>query len=277
MFIWGEENKNAYWVIMINSLVYFLLAYFFIITLTNLSSIFFAKLSGFDATLYYWGASVETGTENWDKSTIFGVFLLGPGIALIAGIIFERLYKRTRKYITHIKLFFLWGFTISFSYFFGNIIVGAFFNFGIGVAFRALSIPLFIRILLALVSVAALFFIGKYSAQHILVSFNSYYIKINPDQFKSLLNAQLLDPFFFGNVIIFLLKIPHQDEFYYLDTLILLMMSIFIIPVYITNKQTFSVNFKRKNKRFEFQTKPLILLLILILVFRIGLSYGFNI
>lgn len=29
MFIWGEENKNAYWVIMINSLVYFLLAYFF--------------------------------------------------------------------------------------------------------------------------------------------------------------------------------------------------------------------------------------------------------
>ncbi len=276
MFIWEKENKKAYGVIMINSLIYFLLAYFFVIIISNLSSIFFAKLSGFDATLYYYGFLLDKGTENWDNSTILGVFLLGPGITLLTGIIFERLYGKTRKHTTHIKLFYLWGFIISFSYFFGNVIVGAFFNFGIGAAFRALSIPIIIKVLIAVISMSALVLIGKYSTRHILISFNSYFIRINPEQINSLLNAQLLFPFLFGNVIIFLLKIPHQDEFYYLDTFVLLWLGIFIIPIYFINKQALSIKFKRKNNRFELQTAPLVLLLILILVFRIGLSFGLN-
>lgn len=277
MFIWGEENTKACWVIMINSLVYFLLAYFFLIILTNLSSIFFAKLSGFDATLYYYGFFLDLGTKGWDDNSIFGVFLIGPGITLLTGVIFEKLYREKRKYITHIKLFYLWGFIISYSFFFGNIIVGAFFNFGIGVVFRALSIPFIVRILIAVISIVALILKGKYSAWHILISFNSYFIQINPIQIRSLLNTQILVPFYFGNVIIFLLKIPHQEEFYFLDSLVLLCLAFFIIPLYITNKQIKTVNFKRKNKRFEFQVKPFVLLLILILLFRIGLSYGLTI
>jgi len=174
-------------------------------------------------------------------------------------------------------LFYLWGFIISFSYFFGNIIVGTFFNFGIGVAFRALSIPFIIRVPIAVISIVALAFIGKYSVRHILISFNSYFIKINPDQLKSLLHAQLLDPFFFGNIIIFLLKIPYHAEFNFLDTLTLFWLGVLIIPVYIANKQTGTVNFKRNNKRFELQAKPLLLLIILILAFRIGLSYGLQV
>ena len=269
------ENKNKkFWIIVVNSLVYFLLAYLVVIILTNSFSILLANFEGVRGKLYYYGFDVLSETSHWSGELTFLVFFFGIGFSFFLGLIFERLYKRTRRHSYHFKMFYLWGYFLSFTWFFGNLLVGTFFFYGTGVIFEQFSLPWLFRIAAGLLAFIALIYLGVYAARGFQISLNTYLGYIERPELKWLLTAQFLYPVIIGNVFIFFLKIPEYNHVNMMDTIVWLTMVIPAISLFINLSGLPSIRFKQKNQSIRVFQVPLIICISALLVYRIGLMKG---
>jgi hypothetical protein len=246
----------------------------------NLFSILLAKSIGFDAELYFYGFLLS-GKE-WFSDEVIVVFLFGNSFSLLLGLIFERLYKRQRRYLKKRKIFFLWVYIISFTWFLGNVIVGAIFNFGIGAAFRAMNIPLILRIFLALGAIFLLVFLGYKAQKHVRVSANLYYPVLPSQNIGDYFRLQVLLPALLGIIIVMLFKIPYLGHFEYMDLYVLLPIVFFIGGLYfqignldeIVFKSHRSSSSKLLSNQCQLAYIPLTILLAILVIIRIGLRNG---
>ncbi|MEA3444219.1 MAG: hypothetical protein U9R19_05770 [Bacteroidota bacterium] len=272
----SSQNTKASIVIVLNSLVYFLLAYFFVITISNVFSILMGKISGFNGILYYYGFEFLEDNTRWAKGNIFLIFGLGIGITFFMGVAFERWYKKIRRQYIKAKLFILWVCIISFTWFFGNIVVGAFLNFGLGAAMRAFSIPFFMRIVAAIVASTALVGLGYYFKIHVFISSNMYYRQLPHSKLDSFFFKQIIIPALLGILIVMLFKYPHSSKYQYMDILCLLPF-IFIGFGGLIERSVFpSLRKSRKYDTFKINFQSLFFLLILLAAYRFGLADGLH-
>ena len=261
--------KDKYRVVTLNSLIYFLLAYYSVILLTNGFSLLLAKLYGYNGTLYHFGVILDIKEWQWSDNFVFLIFFLGTAFPLLLGIIAAKKYRKIRRRSCNYKMFFLWAYLISASYFFGNLLVGVIFYFGFGAVFVSYSVPLIIKILFGVIAVFVLIMIGKNSVWNTIISFNSYFQEVYRQDISKYLNVQILYPALIGNVIIFLLKIPHHSEFSYHDTYVLLCMFIVIISIYASPNDRLPMKLRKTEDSFSLQKTPLILAIIFIVLIRV--------
>lgn len=269
-----QKKNKEFWIIVINSLAYFMLAYLVIIVLTNSFSILLAHFEGVRGRLYYYGFDVLSESSYWSSELTFLIFFFGIGFSFFLGLIFERLYKRIRRYSMHSKIFYLWGYFLSFTYFFGNLLVGTYFFYGTGVIFQQFSIPWIFRIASGFIAFAALVYLGIYAARGFQISLNSYLLSIERRELRWLLTAQFLYPAIIGNVFIFFLKIPEYNHVNMMDTIVWLTMIIPSISLYISLSSLPSIRFKHKNSGIRILGVPLIVCIIALLIYRVGLMNG---
>ncbi len=269
--------------ITINSLVYFLIAYYFVVFSFNAFSMVIASWLGFDVELFYYGY-VWSGRE-WTIDYAILVFFVGNSLTLIYAVIFQRLYRKQRKYVKGIKVLYLWIYLIAIMWFLGNIIVGSIFNFGIGTALRAYRVPFFMRAILAMASIFALLFLGFKAQKHVRVSANLYFSRLKQKAFKGYLIQQIVLPTVIGILVIILLKIPYVDMYNYADILILLTMIFFIVGLFYKQKKQSSINFKNhgvigesnnNNKYCRISYFPMAIMFIVLALVRIGLMDGLS-
>jgi len=266
--------------IVVNSTIYFVIAYYFVVFSYNLFSILLAKALGFEGELFYYGF-VNTG-KAWTRSDIILVFFVGNALTLLMAFLFERFYKKQRKYYRGIKMLFLWIYLVSIIWFLGNIIVGAFFNFGIGAAVRAFKVPFFLRLLLAIVAIYFLIFLGLKAQKHVRVSANLYYPRLLRRQTRKFFVYQIILPVFFGLIIIVLLKIPHVPMYHYVDIYLLLTIVFFIGGLFYKARSHGSMAFKTHNtEKKQLRRKgcnvaviPLLAMFAVLALIRIGLNSG---
>ena len=109
--------KDKYRVVTLNSLIYFLLAYYSVILLTNGFSLLLAKLYGYNGTLYHFGVILDIKEWQWSDNFVFLIFFLGTAFPLLLGIIAAKKYRKIRRRSCNYKMFFFWAYLISFSYF----------------------------------------------------------------------------------------------------------------------------------------------------------------
>jgi hypothetical protein len=281
------KNKNFKSCIIINSAAYFVVAYFFVVFSYNLFAIWISTTwFGFDANLYFHGFEMKGAAWNRDNTVI--IFFFGNSITLLIGFIFDWLYRRQRKYKRSIKIFFMWVYIIAYSWFLGNIMVGAVFNFGVGTALLAFRVPFFMRAALSLLSVLTLFFIGHRAQKGIKVSANLYYKRLAKGAINGFLLNQVVYPALIGIVILVIYKIPNIDEYKYMDWLVLSSLVFYILGLFIKQKNRSSIIFKNRdvkgdsdendyhqnNKSCKIQTLAIIAFLIIVLGMRIGLNTG---
>lgn len=268
------QKEKKFWIIVINSLVYFMLAYLAVIILTNSFSILMANVEGVNGKLYYYGFDVLNDYQQWSSELTILVFLFGTGFSLILGLIFKWLYKRIRRQSNHFKMFYLWGYFLSFTYFYGNIIVGSFFYFGVGVVFDQFSVPIVFKVLIAILTLIALIYLGNSSTRGFLISLNGYQKSIDRSEMGWFVKAQLLYPVLIGNVLILFLKLPNYKHAFMFDTLIWAMMIIPTIAIIIIFPRQPSIRFKHDVDHYKIFLTPLIILIIIALVYRFGLTNG---
>lgn len=269
---YADRMKNTQLKIAVNSLAYFLLAYYVLILLTNGFTILLLNLNGIQAWLTYFGVQLAEPKKIWPSDLKLLVFFFGTGFSFVLGILSERFYKKTRRHTNHLKIFFLWFYLLAFAYFFGNVIVGAFFFYGPGVVFDQWGMPMIIRLVFGLIAVAALILIGFFSTRNVLISFNVYKHHLSSEDFSALLWVQFFVPFLAGNLIIFLLKIPHQADFLYLDTLVLISLLITLVTIFLNARNYSSIRFKRKHDHFQFLALPIIFAVLLTVFYRLCLG-----
>lgn len=278
----NKETKQFNTCIVINSTVFLLIAYYFVVFSVNIFSIVLAKSVGFDIELFYNGF-LHSG-KTWTNDSIVLVYFLGNAISLVLAFVFERLYKRTRKYAKGRKIFYLWVYIISLFWFMGNIIVGSLFNFGIGSAFMALGLPRLIRLLLAGFAVFSLMYFGYNAQKHVRVSSNLYFVKLATRDIKNYFIHQMLLPIIIGFVIIVLFKLPDIGFYKFMDIYILLTVVFFIAGLFFRYR-TRSITFKTRSadktklaqKSCHISYVPMAILFLVLILMRVGLMNGVNI
>jgi hypothetical protein len=263
------------------------MAYFLVVFAYNLFAIWIATTwFSFSANLYFHGYELKGSWSSLDRMVI--IFFFGHSIDLLLGFIFLWLYKRQRKYKRGIKLFFLWAYILAFSWFLGNFIVGAVFNFGIGTALRAFRIPFFLRFILAAISALALFYFGHSGQKGVKVSANLYYKRLAKTNINSFLMNQIVYPAIIGIAILVVYKIPNIDEYHYMDWLTISMLVFYVLGLFLWQKNRNSIIFKNRgvkgsddeddyhkhNKTCKIQVYAVIAFFIVILGMRIGLNSG---
>lgn len=268
------SKEKQFWIIVVNSLAYFMLAYILVIILTNSFSILLANIEGVSGKLYYYGFDILNKEKYWSKELTFLIFFFGTGFSFALGLLFERAYKRKRRHTSPFKLFYLWSYLLSFTYFFGNIILGTFFYFGTGVLFVEFSLPWVFRIITGVIALAVMAFLGVYSTRGILISLNSYQRLIERHEMSYLLKAQLLFPAIIGNVLILFLKIPKYNYVNMLDALVWAMLFIPIAAVFLNLPSQSSIRFKRKADSIRIFPRPIIFFFIIVMIYRLGLING---
>jgi hypothetical protein len=266
-------------VITINSTAYFMLAYIFVITVINLISMIMAKLVySLDGTLYHYGFDLAH-SENfkWSLDSVVLIFFIGVIVALLFGVWFQIMYQNVRKGSGFFKLFLLWAYLIAYTIFFGDIVFGAFINYMPGAFFNYMFVPMVFRVIIGILGLIMLFVVGTISAKNIIISLNIYLRKASISQIEPYLYPQLVYPFIIGNILIFILKIPYQGKFEYIDTLVLLSMVIVIISVFLKMEKMKSIQFTKHHDSFRLKNSAIILAIVLTLLFRFGLGMGLSI
>ncbi|NQU31851.1 MAG: hypothetical protein HQ521_01340 [Bacteroidetes bacterium] len=266
--------------VAINSVVYFLIAYYFVVFAFNLFSMIIASFLGFDVELFYYGFT-HSG-KAWTTGDLILVFFVGNAFTLLTAVLFELLYRKQRKYVRSIKILFLWIYLVSIMWFFGNLIVGAFFNFGIGTALRAFHVPFFLRGLLAMVSIFFLMFFGYRSQKHIRVSANLYFKKLGHRDVGRYFLTQIVIPIVIGIIIIVILKIPHVSQYNYYDLYLLFCFAFFVLGLFYNFKKITSLTFKDHSTKVSGNMRkscnvaylPVIIMIFFLAIIRLGLVNG---
>lgn len=271
-----KENTD-FWIMVFNSLVYYMLAIFTVILSSNFFALLLGSYNQFTGKLFYYGFLIFPSDGHWSHDDIALIFMFGTMYTLFFAIFFERLYKWRRKHRGNIKLYFLWCYILAITWFLGNIIVGAFSNYSVGAVLDIMRIPMAVRIMIAIAFGFLLFFLGRISRKHVLISGNMYLKHLHSDRNVFLVKAQLLFPAALGIIAYFLFRTPHQADFQFRDTLVHITVFIFILGVLWGVQQPTSIGFKKKRDWVDFDYWALGSLIIAAVFIRIYLNSGYSI
>jgi len=132
-----------------------------------------------------------------------------------------------------------------------------------------------ISIVFSILAFGALLLIGYFSRLHVMISANIYFSHIRISEFRRFLFLQMLLPAFLGNILIFIFKIPHQAEFQFLDSFVVLSVFILISGLFLNPSTLQSINFKHHKRTKEVVVLPVAIFFLAFAILRIGLSFGF--
>jgi len=269
-----KENLD-FWIIVFNSMVYYLLALFTVIIFSNFFVLLLGSFNGFSGKLFYYGYQIYPIDGHWGHDDIALIFMFGTMFSMFFAIFFKRLYKWRQSYVGNIKLYFLWCYIIAISWFLGNIIVGSFSDFSVGAMMRVLDLPMPIRIVISIALIVLLFFLGRVSRKDVLISMDMYLRGLHSDNNFWVVKAQLLFPALLGILVFFIFRTPHQADFQFRDTLVHLTIIIFILGVFWGIQQPKSMSFKKRKKKIDFDYLALGILVIVSIFIRIYLHQGY--
>jgi hypothetical protein len=239
-----KRNKN----IIINSFIYFVIAYYIVAFSANLFIVLLAKIVGFDAEFYFNGFRLS-GKE-WTVDTIIFLYFFGNLFSLFLAYFAHRKYRKQRRFRNKINLLYLWMYILAMCWFFGELIVGAIFNTGMSSAFIAFQLPYFLRILMAFIGIFILIYSGYQVQKQVIISAHLYHTELQASEVKIFLSNQIFKPALLGLAVIFLLKLPHIGQYHYVDIITLLTIGFMIVGLFIRSKSEFSIRFKSRNGDF---------------------------
>lgn len=270
------KESTDFWIIVFNSFVYYMLAIFTVLLSSNAFALLLGKYNDFSGKLFYHGFLIQPRDGHWSHDDISLIFMFGTIFSLFFAILFERIYKWRRGRRGNIKLYFLWCYIIAITWFLGNIIVGAFSNFSVGAVLDVMRIPMAIRIMLAIAVIILLFFLGRFSRKHVLISWNMYFKHLHSDKNFYMVKAQLLFPAILGIMAYFIYRTPHQADYQFRDALVHMTVFIFILGVFWGTLQPSSIGFKKRRDWVDFDYWALGVLLAVSIFLRIYLSSGYT-
>ncbi len=271
-----KENSD-FWIIVFNSFIYYMLAIFTVIISSNLFALLLGQYNQFSGKLFYYGYIIQPQDGHWSHDDIALIFMFATMYTLFFAILFERLYKWRRAYRGNIKLFFLWCYILAITWFLGNIIVGAYSDFSVGSVMNTLKIPMSIRIMISIIFIFILFFLGRISRKHVLITGNMYFRHLHSEKNFYIVKAQLLFPAILGIIAYFIFRTPHQAAYQFRDTLVHITVFVFILGVFWGTLQPASLGFKKRRDWVDFDYWALGVFLLMAVAIRLYLNEGYNI
>ena len=258
-------------IICIHSTLLFTAAYLLIFLISLVTSAIAGVFFDYHSIIYFNEVFWSVKQDQWYGDSVKMIYSSGPIvagiIAVFLAIIFT--YIHTDKNLT--KVFFLWSFIHGFNAFFGSLLIGSIFGKGFGYALLWSYISDTEKVIYTIISIMALILLGVFTTKSFLISANTYFPELEKKRQRPFIWAQVILPFFFGNVLIVLIMLP-KVLFYEMAVSLSLLTT--IIPIAIAFRYYPSLYFEEEKIRIRLSKKIVFYVLAFIFLYRAILGIG---
>ena len=269
-----------FWKIVINSTAGFLLAFLFIFYLNHFTAVLTAGMFSYDVSFDYLVVFYHIEPFEWTHEAVKLIFSAGPILIFIFGFIGLIAYISLFEEEAIVKIFFLWLVLLSFNYFFGGLMIGNIFKQGVGHVFNWMYFTDTQKMIIAIIGFFGLLSTGILMAKPIAHSANSYFNKLDEDNFPFFFTAQIIVPFILGNLIMFAYFFP--DIFFNINILFYerfgwISLSLLLLLAFGRINHMDTIYYEEEERRIRFSWILIGLALFVLLAFRLILSRSYAI
>ncbi len=264
-------KNRVYLLIFLNSLFYFLCAYFILFFISRISVAVSASAFSIPVRIYYNTIDYLIRSSDWTSDAVSVIFGTGPLLCLILGLVFLIVYTKVESETGILRILLVWLIIISVVTFLGEIIIGALMNQGFGYVIMYLFIMDTGRVVVTLLGGILLFFAGLAMSRVLLYTANTYLPDLKGFDKTKFIIYQYLFPYMAGILIIQLVEIPKISWFY---TLIRLCGIIFLVPVLTRSASHQDICFEEEIPEVSISWKAAAAALAMILIYRVVFGFG---
>jgi hypothetical protein len=266
-----EISKRTFHIITINSCFLFLIAYLIIYLLNLFITGYTAIIFNIPVIVYFYDVDYLIRGIDWTPDSVSGVFSSGPIAMFVLSIFLLILYKAVETETGMLRLLLLWMIFHSLTRFFGEVLVGTILNKGFGFVILYMFVMDTGKVIMTIIGFVAMFTMGLYMTRMALYSANIYFNDLLRSYLFKFINSQFFLPFFIGNILIFIIKIP---EFSLFDVAMNASMILMLIPVLVRSINIEDFYFDDFPKEIKVKWIILITAFLLFFVFRLVLGFG---
>ena len=259
------------WIVLFNSLFYFLIAHALIFILTSISSVVIASLFGISTFICKDQLSFLVCSGNWSRDTVILLFGTGPCISLLVASWLLIVFGYNADCKGSFRILITWMIILCLSNFFGGVIVGAILNTDLGYVFMYLYIMDTGRMIITIICMFLLFVIGRLLTRLFLFTANVYHKDLRGGDKLRFGMLQFMIPFILGNIIIGVYDFPSinlHNMCLRISTLLIL------VPILTGCDSTPDLFFYEEPRLPSLAISPAFIALLLLLIDRFVLGEG---
>ena len=266
-----EFPKGTFQIISLNSFFLFLLAYLFVYSFNLFITAYTAELFDIPVVVYFNDVDFLIRGIDWTTDMVSGVFSAGPISMLVLAIFLLILYVTVVTETGILRLLVLWMIFHALTRFFGELLVGAIMGKGFGFVILYMFVMDTGKVILSIFVFVAMFTLGLLLFQLFLFSANIYFNDLRKSYRLRFIINQFFIPFFLGNVVILLLKIP---EFSYFDATLNATGILLLIPLLIRSVSFQDMYFDEDPRVIKIRVIMITSTIVLLVLFRIVFGIG---
>jgi hypothetical protein len=201
-------SRKNFWVIVMNSTAAFVISYLFIFYLNHFSIIFTAGMFDHDISFDFSQIHYHVIPTDWTHDSVKVIYGTGPLLVFITGILSLLAYSSLSEETEKIKILLLWLTIHAFNFVFSGIIIGIIFKIRIAHLFIWMYMNDSQLLMMAMLAFFGILVTGLLMARKSAFSANSYFNKLDEQNFPFFIMAQSIVPFVFGTLILLIYFIP---------------------------------------------------------------------
>lgn len=267
-------KNRVYPVIFLNSLFFFLCAYLILFFISRISIAISASAFSIPVRLYYHEIDFLIRSTDWNPDAVTVIFGTGPLLCFIIGLILLIIFIIVATESGILRILLVWLVILSIVSFFGEIIIGALLNQGVGYVIMYLFIMDTGKIVLTLFGGILLFTAGLVMSRILLFLANTYLTDLKGLSKTRFIIFQYLFPYLAGIIILQLVEVPKFSLF---TTLVRLCGIIFLIPVLSRSASLQDIYFEEEVPEINISWKAGAMAAVFLLVYRIAFGIGIRI
>lgn len=265
-------TRKNFWIIAINSLASYVLAYLFIFYVNQLSYVLTAGMFNYQLTIDYATYFFHVEPYQWTHDAVFLIFSSGFVLTLIFGLLSLLAFFSLSGEAMPIKVFFFWMVMHSSNVVFGGLLLGNLLTEGIGHVFNWMYLVDTSRMIISIIGFFGLLLTALYAVRMVAISADAYFTKYNQRMAPFFITAQVLVPFVFGAVIMFFYFFP-KNMFQERYGWIIMLIMIFIF--FMSSRFGDDLQFEENDNRTIRPMRGLIIFtLVILVVSRLVLNHG---
>ena len=201
-------SRKNFWIIATNSTTAFVLSYLFVFYMNQFSLVLTAGMYHYPITIDYASYFFHIEPYQWTHDAVYLIFTSPYVLIFFTGLLALFAFYHILADAFPIKIFFLWLALHAANFFFGGLLAGNVFIEGIGHVFNWMYLQDTARLIISMTGFFGLLLTALLSARLFSLSSNAYFEKYNERMMPFFITAQMIVPYFFGSVIVYLYFLP---------------------------------------------------------------------
>lgn len=237
-------SRKNFWIIVINSTAAFVISYLFVFYLNHFSIIFTAGMFEYNISFDFSQINYHVNPSDWTHDSVKVIFGSGPLLVFITGMLSLLAYSALSEETEKIKIFLLWLSLNALNFVFSGIIIGIIFKIRIAHLFIWMYLNDSQLLMMAMLGFFGILITALFISKRIAFSANTYFNKLDENNYPFFIMSQLIVPFIAGAIIMiiyFLPQIQITERYIWIGLALIILISSTLIskldPVYFDEDQ----------------------------------------